>query len=143
MKLQIADFALHRLKYFFQIENFASDNGTRDVIMGWGRGKLKLPYFEEGVCDQNTFLVSEGRKSTFFNHQGLFIGEPYIQMMYLYILITFIIETKYILFTLLILNKIIGNVHDSRTETIDMRLRQRISLQIAYKFPSKRKFRFR
>ena len=41
------------------------------------------------------------------------MGEPYWTLNH------FVIENKYIMFTLPILNKLIGNVYDSRTETID------------------------
>ena len=45
---------------------------------GWGWGNLQPLYFEEGV-------VTRGKNYlTFFNHQDLFIGEPHIEIMFLY-----------------------------------------------------------
>ena len=45
------------------------------------------------------------------------MGEPPIEIMYLYHHL--VIEEIYVMFTLTILNKIVGNVYDSKTETID------------------------
>ena len=136
--LQIVDFAFDCITNLPQIENFSSDNSfcskplaTRCAIkwgwhligwvvlhpsLMWSRVFVtrNFPYFE---------LVVEKINQFFFNDQGLFMGESHIEMMiYLYSSLCFW-KKIYIMFTLPILNKVSGNVYDSRTETINMHFR--------------------
>ena len=94
---------------------------------------MYLPCFEEGLCvtrklETPLFWVSGGKnESTYINHHspGLIYGRStHKNDVSLLISYRLVIERKYIMFTLPIMNKITGNVYDSRTETIDMRFMQ-------------------